>query len=430
VIHEYERRHALRPRLKALPVLGATLAALLVVYAGPGSAGAASKTPSGARGETVTITVWHNHPEWKSDYQKIINLFEKLHPGIKVNLTMIPATQYSAKLQAAIASNTLPDMAHVPPTLIPTLWKQHMIIDLTGKVSMQHVSPSTRPIIYYNGRLLGVPWNGFSTPPMYQVGIFEKYHLAAPTSWSDWLSEMQTLKTNGVAPMMIDGQDMTQPTFLYMALAASIIDKPNVDSLLETGKVKLNQPSMLPALQYIVNMKPYFETGYLGESYTQSKADFALGKTAMIAAGGQGDQAGLVQVNPKINDSAFGIPPQRPGGKSVSIVGNDLPLVINSHSAHVADDLLFAKFLLSKPAQEIVAGNIGQPARTDVNSKTNKVFAAINAAGALKIEGWWELPSLANVFTTFMSDGSGLLTGRYTVQQFANLLQSKIVIAK
>src|ERR1700682_1308171 len=53
--------------------------------------------------DPVTLTFWHNHPEWKARVQKILDKFQAENPGIQIQLEEIPGPDYSPKMNTALA---------------------------------------------------------------------------------------------------------------------------------------------------------------------------------------------------------------------------------------------------------------------------------------------------------------------------------------
>ena len=68
-----------------------------------------------AAADTVTLTFWHNHPEWKDRVQKILDKFEAANPGIQIQLEEIPGPDYTAKMNTALAAGEAPDIIELRP---------------------------------------------------------------------------------------------------------------------------------------------------------------------------------------------------------------------------------------------------------------------------------------------------------------------------
>ena len=64
--------------------------------------------------DQVTLTFWHNHPEWKARVQKILDKFQAENPGIQIQLEEIPGPDYPAKMNTALAAGEAPDIIEAP----------------------------------------------------------------------------------------------------------------------------------------------------------------------------------------------------------------------------------------------------------------------------------------------------------------------------
>src|SRR5579862_3061893 len=91
-------------RRRAIRVLGGATAA--VALGGLADAGAAFARRAG---NTTTITMWANHPEWKSVLDQLISDFESEYPSIKVEVDYKPNGAYSGLLNTALAGGSAPD---------------------------------------------------------------------------------------------------------------------------------------------------------------------------------------------------------------------------------------------------------------------------------------------------------------------------------
>src|SRR4051812_9720416 len=85
----------------------------------------------------VTLTLWHNHPEWKDRVIAILNRFEAQNPGIKIDLQELPSSAYVPRINTALAAGEGPDIVAVnagPATR--SAIDAGYLTDLSGKVSL------------------------------------------------------------------------------------------------------------------------------------------------------------------------------------------------------------------------------------------------------------------------------------------------------
>lgn len=89
-----------------------TLAACTPGAAGGGAGGSASNGPR-------TLTFWHTYTQDArvNFMRQVADKFEKSHPGVTVNIEVVPLPQYATKWPAAQAAGSLPDVT----TLLPEI---------------------------------------------------------------------------------------------------------------------------------------------------------------------------------------------------------------------------------------------------------------------------------------------------------------------
>src|SRR5215203_5724980 len=100
-------------KVLALVMILATLLAACAPAAVPAAGGsqpAASDSSAQPAGEKVTLTMWHNHPEWKDRVQAILDVFEQENPNIHVELVEIPGPDYGVKLNTAVTAGEAADL--------------------------------------------------------------------------------------------------------------------------------------------------------------------------------------------------------------------------------------------------------------------------------------------------------------------------------
>ena len=172
--------------------------------------------------DQVTLTFWHNHPEWKARVQKILDKFQAENPGIQIQLEEIPGPDYSPKMNTALAAGEAPDILELRPgPEVRAAEEAGYIVDLTGKVDTANVSQSGIDASQIDGKIWAVPMLGEYTVGLYyNKDIFAANNLTPPKTADELLKMCPGLKAKGIAPMIAPSQDGVIPSFLY-ALAAS-----------------------------------------------------------------------------------------------------------------------------------------------------------------------------------------------------------------
>jgi len=407
-------------RAGALRGVGGVLAAGALAGATPAFARDAIRV----RSRATTITTWGNHPEWKGVMEKIVDVFEKSHPGIKVEVTYKPTAQYNAALNAALAGGAGPDViGWNEGTSIRTAAKNKQIIALDGKVPVGRLIPAARAQVVFDGHSWGSALDAYTVGIFYQRPIFKKYGIKIPTNWAQLIAASKKLQAAGVTPWAMPAKDMIIPYFFYILAASSILGQDGFRQLRQ-GKRKLTEPQVVRAAQLMIDLQDYYNEGFQAVSYAEGKALFAQGRTAMLI-GGSADYAGYKQVNPKVNVGVFGFPSPS-GNRHVTVTGLDLNYSVNSKSSHKAEATTFVAWLSSRAPQQIVANELARPIAIGVTpGPGHRVESEMVAAGRPDVPVWYSVPETGGTFGA-ATTGGGIFTGDLDAAGFAKLVQASI----
>lgn len=404
-------------RAQALRSVGGVVAATAL--------GGLAATPAFARrsASTTKITMWANHPEWKSVLDKLITDFQASHASIQVEIDYKPNAAYGGLLNTALAGGGAPDViGWIEGTSIRDAAKNKQIIPLDGKVNPSSLVPAASPEVVFGGHVWGVPLAAYTVGIFYQRPIFKQYGLKVPTTWDELTAVSDKLKTNGVTAWSMPAKDGIIPFFFYTMAASSILGTKGFEQLRQ-GKRKLTDPDLVKAAQLMLDYEKYYNAGYQAVDYAEGKALFAQGKTAMII-GGSADYTGYKQVNPKVDVAVFGFP--APDGKShITVTGMELMYAVNAKSANKDAAATFVAWLGSKTAQQRVANTIALPVTNGVVPAGNPIARQMVLASKPGLPVWIDLPELTNTLNA-VGKASGIFTGSVTAAQFAQQVQASI----
>jgi multiple sugar transport system substrate-binding protein len=158
--------------------------------------------------------------------QKLVPAFEKLNPGIKVNVQMVPWTAAQEKLITAFASNNLPDAFQLGNTWIPqfsaigAIDKLDGLIETSKIVIKENYFDGIWETNVLNGYVYGVPWYIDTRLLYYRSDILKKVgYETPPKTWDELFDVSKKIKvlfgkeekypiylpTNEFAPFVILG---------------------------------------------------------------------------------------------------------------------------------------------------------------------------------------------------------------------------------
>jgi raffinose/stachyose/melibiose transport system substrate-binding protein len=285
----------------------------------------------------------------------LVASFEKSHPGMKINLTLVENQSYKQKLQLAMGAGN-------PPTIFWTwgggILQQYInagYVEPLGANPSYASSflPSSLGAVTYKGQLYGIPVQG--TQPVfffYNKQIFDKYHLTFPTTWNGLLSTIATLKSHGVTPISLAEGDQW-PGLMYLEYLTDRIGGPTVAQDLEANKPDAwSNPAVTQALTDIQALVKAgaFNAGYSSLKYSGGGSDALVysGKAAMQLMG-VWDISSILGANPSfVNSGYLGMAPfpTLPGGKGdpAALAGNTASYVAISSRATAAQKAVALAF--------------------------------------------------------------------------------------
>src|SRR3984885_2684543 len=171
-----------RPRGKLLLAAGAAVCALALAAC---SSGGSSSTPAASTGK-VTLTFW----SWVPGISQSVNLWNKSHPNIHVNLSEVTsggAGTYAKMIRALQAGNA-PDLGQIekatPPNFEPVGGLDTLASCVAGSVK-QDLLPWTWSQVTQGSAVYAIPQDTGPMGLFYRADLFKKYGLAVPTPWAE-----------------------------------------------------------------------------------------------------------------------------------------------------------------------------------------------------------------------------------------------------
>lgn len=189
-----------RSGLRRSSVAAAAVATALVLSACSGGGGSSSTSAGSASDLTAALQVGGEltYWSWTPSAKAQVAAFEKAYPKVKVNLVNAGTnTAEYTKLQNAIAAGSgAPDVAQVEYYAIPQFALAHSLVDLTGYgFGDLKGSYSTGPwgSVNFSNGIWGLPQDSGPMAMLYNKTLFDKYGIAVPTTWDEYIAAAKTL---------------------------------------------------------------------------------------------------------------------------------------------------------------------------------------------------------------------------------------------
>jgi ABC-type glycerol-3-phosphate transport system substrate-binding protein len=145
-----------------------------------------------------TITCWTWAPALKSVY----NGFKKLYPNINLEITPMSWSDAHDKVLVAMASGSgAPDLLTIDCGYIQKFIDQGGLVDMTDFMNpIKDKFPSFKVTNDSDsaGHVFAVPFDVAPVGYFYQKSIVDKYKIALPETWSDFIALGKQLKSKGI----------------------------------------------------------------------------------------------------------------------------------------------------------------------------------------------------------------------------------------
>jgi raffinose/stachyose/melibiose transport system substrate-binding protein len=249
---------------------------------------------------TINLLV-SSSPGSDAGFKAVDKAFEAKYPGVKVVLSAIPNANYAAAESSRLTAGNIDVLVAAPqqlPSYVPKsnegndarLAAAGGFVDLTKMPFMKNFNQSVLKGIAFNGKDYTVPTGlSYYTGAYYNKAIFAKYNLSIPTTWSQFVTLSNTLKSKGITPIGsssgLGGQSGLQMLAAVQGLYPTTQDKQALAESLWKQKTKLTDSKPLEVMTRTKSMYDLSQSNFAGVPFASIPADFVAGKFAMVVDG-------------------------------------------------------------------------------------------------------------------------------------------------
>ena len=340
----------------------------LLAVAVAGTAVACSSGSSGGSGGSTTLKIitWVNPPAVKA-INTIDAEFHKKYPNINVKLqtavnvngpyeTLLQQTVTSGSADIVTSVTQLQALPLHPSRANETPWQywstNNAFASLTGQPFLKDYTPSALAAETYNGKTYGIVSGNYQEGVFYNKAVFAKYHLSAPTTYSQFLAVCKTLKAHGVQPLFT-ALGNVGPVYLQFIYYEAMVNlwyphapNGNLASAIENGSAKWTDPAFVQGMNEEKTVAQYLEPNYTGVPWEAMPGDFAKGQGAMLLDGSW-DLASIQQANPKLQVGYFPLPFSNTAADNQAYAQDDLTFSVLNSSPNKAAAMKWLAFYSS-----------------------------------------------------------------------------------
>ncbi len=306
-----------------------------------------------ATADEIVLDCLHWKNEGAEGFEALAEAFHELYPNVTVEFTA-SGDNYKQLLMGRISANDVPDLVATPSGKygfdVP---KGGYMLDLSDWAGLENLKPELVEAQRYNGKVYSIPVDCAAHGVVYNREVFAKYGLSVPTTWDEFKSVCQTLKDNGVTPLIITGKNAWTLAIMGVTLAAPIYGKnPNFDMDVIEGKASFNGPEWKKVFEDYETLRQYANEDIASLDYSLGNQMIANGEAAMTIQGSWVVSA-IREFNPDVDLGMFAVPNAEDPADNTLVWGPDFTIGISSTTENTKECYDFLEFLTSPEGSKI-----------------------------------------------------------------------------
>ena len=306
-----------------------------------------------AEDEPVTITIMHymGNTVKIDTFQKIMDMYQELHPNVTFEAQMYSQNDYISQLPIRIANGDTPDIMMGSPAQYSDIIAAGKIKDMTGSALIEDLALSEGDLANccYEGKVYGIPIDFKTYGVFYNKAIFEQYGLTEPTTQEELDNICAVLAENGVDPWIRCYSNVTYTDIEVRGILwPLLVENGNYDAFdkLMNGEAQFaDYPEFAKAFDLWAARMAYSRTDDMSNDTTTARQLIASGAGAMIYDGTWAF-AQIQGFNPDVEYGLFALP-RDDGNANGWCIQLDQIFMVSNESEHEEAVLDFLAFLTS-----------------------------------------------------------------------------------
>jgi raffinose/stachyose/melibiose transport system substrate-binding protein len=367
-------------------------------------------------------------------FTNIAQEYEKLHPGVKVELIQESDDSVKDRTKTLVASNSLTDVYFSwTGSWGGNFVRGHRAVDLSPIIGPdadwgKTLVPAAVEAFQYNGKDYGIPLYLDAKFMGYNKAIFQKLGIAVPSSLEELMTACDTIKKAGITPISLGNKESWPVVHYAGQLLAYNVPRATLEQDFDPKTAKFDDPGYVAALTQYKELSDHCFDGASvnGTSYASALQQFGNGKAAMYYQEIiEFDQSTAADGGLKQSDFGFFVlpVPKDAKGDPKAIEGAPEGYMINTASKNIPLAIDFMKFVTSKEnGQVLSAPPYGQPSATIGGASEDKMSPSVVQGlvvlkSASYLVPWLDTANSARTAAAWLASLQALAGGTMTPQQ-------------
>lgn len=248
--------------------------------------------------EPVTVdwwTIYTTPPELPALAETLAQEYMAMHPEVTIQITHLENEAFKERLATVMQSGDPPDIFQSWGGGV--MWnyaEAGLLRDITPEITADDgawqnsfTTQAALNLYSYDGAYYGIPMTFGAVGFWYNTRLFAEAGIeGTPTTWTEFLADVQLLKDAGITPIALGGRDKWPGHFWWVYLAIREGGQAAFESAY-TREGSFADPAFVAAgqrLQELIALDP-FQTDYMAMGYGQEAGLVGNGEAAMELMG-------------------------------------------------------------------------------------------------------------------------------------------------
>jgi len=383
--------------------------------------------------QKTTINFWTWRPEDVETYDKLIAVFNKTNPDIKIVQTAHKSTDYNTILSAALSGGSGPDVFQSRAYGGLETFAQSGFLEPLEKWVPElkdfNKTPLKGATSIKDGKIYGVPFASQTLFVFYNKAIYKQLGLSVPDTWDQFIGNLQAMKKAGTQPLANGGKEGWTLEVMMGAICPNFYGANDFFDAVVAGKTTFQDPRFVNAIAKLKELTPYMPDLYMGVSYTDMQSAF-INEVAGHFIGGSFEAGYFSAQNPKLDYDVFPAPVAKKGDPHYVSVYADGNFSINAGSKNKDAAAKFVRFLASKTTGDVFIKELKQVSAvpgvdTSTSPYISKVlsFQKYSTPYVMLVGFRYQQPTGS---TLIQSALQGMMAGKFDAAEVAKQVQEGI----
>jgi raffinose/stachyose/melibiose transport system substrate-binding protein len=311
----------------------------------------------------LTLSTWR--PEDDAKIQILLDEFHKyamdtLKRDITIKHEPVVSVNYDSILDIQLGDAKGPDLFYVRPFSVDGNIAKYLV-PLNDKLALEENYDVTKRTPWTNrvGTYYAMPYVGVVQGVYYNQDLFDKYGIAVPQTWNEFLAAAKTIseKDPKVVPIA-NALNANEDSEMFMSIAANFLGGPDGRAkFMRTDGTSLcyTNSRVESSFRAISDLKPYLpkDAATMG---SQTSKELFFNQQAVMLFGGSWDLQ-KVSDDADFNWGVFAVPAFT-ANQTYVIFQPDIGIGINKDSQHSEEALQFLEWMMTKDAVDLTAMNL------------------------------------------------------------------------